>query len=166
MKMNLKCLIKEKKSFLCRCLDIPGIQKFCQIEGDLIAVPPSMENFRPQQSSVQSQSAPPPQHQASKPTTPSLSPISVVRNKRANQANWEKHQSRKNSVAGSESGLGGVVAGLDNCVSQGKVYNNISDGSTLQLRLFNQTQNVVSSSTRLRDFRPWRCQIFLKTDVR
>ena len=105
-----------------------------------------MENFRAQQSSVQSQSAPPPQHQASKPTTPSLSPISVVRNKRANQANWEKHQSRKNSVAGSENGLGGggVVAGLDNCVSQGKVYN-ISDGSTLQLRLFNQTQNVLSS---------------------
>ena len=114
-----------------------------------------MENFRAQQSSVQSQSAPPPQHQASKPTTPSLSPISVVRNKRANQANWEKHQSRKNSVAGSENGLGGggVVAGLDNCVSQGKVYN-ISDGRTLQLRLFNQTQNVVSSSTRLKDFRP------------
>ena len=105
-----------------------------------------MENFRPQQSSVQSQSAPPPQHQASKPTTPSLSPISVVRNKRANQANWEKHQSRKNSVAGSENGLGGgVVAGLDNCVSQGKVYN-ISDGSTLQLKSVNQTQNVVLSS--------------------
>ena len=30
--------------------------------------------------------------------TPSLSPISVVRNKRANQAHWEKQQSRKNSM--------------------------------------------------------------------
>ena len=102
-----------------------------------------MENFRPQQSSVQSQSAQPPQHQASKPTTPSLSPISVVRNKRANQANWEKHQSRKNSVAGSESGLGaGVVAGLDNCVSQGKVYN-ISDGSTSHIAV-----KIVQSNTK------------------
>lgn len=39
---------------------------------------------------------PPPPQNRGVPTTPSLSPISVVRNKRANQANWEKHQ-RKNS---------------------------------------------------------------------
>ena len=74
---------------------------------------------------------PPPAHSAptlkptGAPTTPSLSPISVVRNKRANQANWEKHQSRKNSVV-NEAGLGvdGVVSSqnlVDNCVSQGLV---------------------------------------------
>lgn len=64
-------------------------------------------------------------------TTPSLSPISVVRNKRANQANWEKHQSRKNSAIAASEAVGGAASGaagesgagllVDNCVSQGLV---------------------------------------------
>ena len=57
-----------------------------------------------------------------------------MRNKRANQANWEKHQSRKNSVAGSESGLGGVIAGLENCASQGKFSKNMIRFSTKKIR--------------------------------
>ena len=44
--------------------------------------------------------------------TPSLSPISVVRNKRANQAHWEKQQSRKNSMVLEN---GSSDNGLDNC---------------------------------------------------
>ena len=86
-----------------------------------------IKNLQPQQPQRHSQDLPQqiPAPQQSKPTTPSLSPINVVRNKRANQANWEKHQSRKNSVAGSESGLGGVIAGLENCASQGKFSKNM-----------------------------------------
>lgn len=45
--------------------------------------------------------------------TPSLSPISVVRNKRANQAHWEKQQSRKNSMVLDQNGSSDN--GLDNC---------------------------------------------------
>lgn len=51
------------------------------------------------------------------PTTPSLSPISVVRNKRANQANWEKHQ-RKNSAAAIENAATASET-VENCVSGG-----------------------------------------------
>ena len=42
--------------------------------------------------------APTPQQPTQQPAQTSTSPLAVVRNKRANQANWEKQQSRRNSL--------------------------------------------------------------------
>ena len=53
------------------------------------------------------------------PATPSLSPLAVVRTKRASQANWEKvQQQKRNSVVASTEGEAGLLEVMDNCVSQ------------------------------------------------
>lgn len=54
------------------------------------------------------------------PSTPSLSPLAVVRTKRASQANWEKvQQQRRNSVVASAEAENGLLEVMDNCVTQG-----------------------------------------------
>lgn len=54
------------------------------------------------------------------PATPSLSPLAVVRTKRASQANWEKvQQQKRNSVVASTEGEAGLLEAMDNCVTQG-----------------------------------------------
>ena len=71
---------------------------------------------------------PPLMHPPPPVATPSYSPISVVRNKRANQANWEKHQ-RKNSTTMPATKSMEVNGGhqeaasesVENCVSGGLV---------------------------------------------
>ena len=60
---------------------------------------------------------PPPQSSA--PRTPSMSPLAVVRNKRANQANWEKVQ-RKNSLAAIGKAASEASA-EDTCVPSGSL---------------------------------------------
>ena len=54
------------------------------------------------------------------PPTPSLSPLAVVRTKRASQANWEKaQQQRRNSLVASAEAESGLLEVMDNCVTQG-----------------------------------------------